>query len=67
MQLLPKNQISIKLEDDGIHVIAAFYEHGGYLWWDKYHLSDFPNYLAGIDDLKRFGINITNIESCRSS
>jgi len=67
MRLLPKNQIDMKLSDDGIHVIAAFYEHEGYLWYDKYHLSDFPNYLASADDLKRFGVNAINAESCRSS
>ena len=59
MYRLTKDRMIIQPSDDGIHVIASFYEHPvGWRWWDKYHLSGFPNYLASIDDFKRCGIDI---------
>jgi hypothetical protein len=60
MELLPKEDIRVKLMGDGIHVLASLYKHQGARWWDKYHLSDLPNDFISLDDLKRFGINPTN-------
>ena len=62
MKLLPKDQFKIELSRDGVHIIASFYEHKGYRWYDKYHLSDFSNDLIGLNDLKRCGINMINIQ-----
>jgi len=59
MKLLPKDQLKIDQSPDGIHVIASLYEHPeGYRYWEKYRLSDLPNKLISLDDLKRFRINI---------
>ncbi len=57
MERLPKDQIDIKLTSDGLHVIASLYENEGYRHYEKYPLSDLPNELISLDDLKRFGIN----------
>ena len=56
MKLLPKDQIKIEPSYDGIHVIASLYEHEGYRHWIKYHLTDLPNGLISLNDMKRFGI-----------
>jgi hypothetical protein len=66
MKLLPQEYIEIRLMDDGIHVLASLYEHQGARWWNKYHLSDLPNDLISLDDLKRFGINSIDKSTCGS-
>jgi len=66
MKRFPKENISIKLMDDGVHVLASLYTHQGARWWDKYHLSDLPNDFISLDDLKRFGINPINKLTCGS-
>jgi len=66
MKLLPKEEIKIEPSNDGVHIIASLYEHEGYRHWDKYFSSDLPNDLISLHDLERFGINIINVETCRS-
>jgi len=67
MKLLPKELIRIEPSYDGVHIIASLYEHPvGYCWWDKYTISDLPNDLISLDDLKCFGINTINMEACGS-
>lgn len=59
MGLLPKNEIELKQIKGKCGkqcVLASLYEIDGYRRWDRYCLSDFPNGLVSIDDLKRFGI-----------
>jgi hypothetical protein len=66
MRRLPQNQIKMSLDSDGMHVIASLYEHEGYRFWDKYRLSDLPNDFISLNDLKRFGIDIIDMKTCRS-
>lgn len=61
---LPKDQIEIKQEGD--YILASLYENEGYRWWDRYEPSDLPNDLISLDDLKRFGINISDIKTAGS-
>lgn len=67
MKLLPKEDMQIRSSDDGVNIIASFYEHEGYRHWEKYQVSDFPNNLASLNDLECFGVNIINIKACRGS
>jgi hypothetical protein len=57
---LPKNQWIIRLSDDNQSILAATHEHGGGYYWHLYLPSDLPNSLISLDDLERFGINITD-------
>jgi len=56
MNKLPKDQITLELMADGIHVMASLFKDKGYRHYEKYKLSDLPNDLISPDDLKRFGI-----------
>lgn len=65
MKLLPKNQLEVKPNTDEVHTIAPFSEYSeGSCRWPKCPLSDFPNSLASLDDLKRFSVNSINRETC---
>jgi len=58
MKMLSNDQIKIQPSYDGIHIIASLYEHPkGYRYWEKYRISDLPNDLISLNDLKRFGID----------
>ncbi len=62
MELLPKEQW--KIEPLGkTHIAAGTHENFGHYYWTKIALDDLPNDLIGIEDLERFGINLTNIPS----
>ena len=64
MRLLPKEWIEIQPSTDGLHIMVSIYEHPeGYRWWDKRHLSDFPDDLLSRADFERCGINIVNGKS----
>lgn len=67
MRLLSKNQIDIKLSSDNRYVIASLYENNGYREWEKFKLSELPNNLISLDNLKRFGVNIIDMEPSRSA
>ena len=58
---LRKEDIRIHMCKDGKRVCAALFENEGWLDWEIYALSDLPNNLVSLDDLKRFGINIFNV------
>lgn len=61
MKLLSKENMEIKLCENGKSVAAALFENEGYLNWEKYQLSDLPTDLISLDDLKRFGVNVINV------
>jgi hypothetical protein len=63
LHVLKKEDITIKKCPCGKHLIASFFQNDGYLHYDLYDPSGFPNHLADADDLKRFGIDITNGEA----
>jgi len=65
MNRLTANQIDIKECNDGLHVIASIYENEGFRHYEKYPISDLPNNLISLNDLKRFGINVINMKPCR--
>ncbi len=46
--------------DDPDIIMVGAWEHCGALWYEKFRLSDFPNDLASLDDLERFGINLSD-------
>jgi hypothetical protein len=41
-------------------IIVGAHEHEGYLWHTKFMLSDLPNNLLSLDDLKPIGISTTS-------
>jgi hypothetical protein len=69
LRIIPKEQIQIQLCADKKHIIAAFFadetKDGCYLHYEKYLLSDFPNNFASVEDFKRFGIDIINLNAVR--
>lgn len=62
--LLPKAQIIIRPSYDGIHIVASLFRRGRFRDWDKYRLSDLPNKLISLDDLKRFGVDLADVKAC---
>ena len=57
MELLPKELWTAELAEDKYHVIVSAYEQPkGYRYYHRFCLSDFPNHLLSLDDLKNFGI-----------
>ena len=56
MEFLPRDQWSMRLLPDGVHVLEAIRAHQGYLVTEKRRLSDYPNEYATIDDLERLGV-----------
>lgn len=68
MKRIPSDQITIELSQDDNSVIASLFEYPeGYRYYNKYPISELPNNLISLDDLKRFGINLVDSESIRSS
>ncbi|MDD5773951.1 MAG: hypothetical protein PHX78_10850 [bacterium] len=65
MQLLPKDQIKIIVNDlDNTEIIAGIHSHiidgHNIRCWEKYKVSDLPNDLIDSNDLKRCGINLVD-------
>jgi len=65
MQLLPKDQIKILVNDlNNTEIIAGLHTHiiDGHciIYWTKHNVSDLPNDLIDSNDLKRCGINLVN-------
>ena len=58
LKMLPRNDIDIRRDPDGVHVYVALFENEGYLHYKKFPLSNFPNDFIGCDDLERFGIDV---------
>jgi hypothetical protein len=56
MKMLKKDEIDIKPDPDGEHIYVALFANHGYLHYEKFHLSDFPNDFISSSDLERFGI-----------
>ena len=56
MRLLPKSDWTVDQEASDSVIVGA-HEHGRYVWHTKFLLSDLPNDLLSLDDLKRLGIN----------
>jgi len=64
---LPKDQITLSLEEEGTCVYASLYTNQGYRHYEKYPLSDLPNDLISLEDLERFGVIVGgNNEASRS-
>lgn len=61
MKKLAKTDITLKLMEDGKRVIASLFENEGYRHYDLFNVSDLPNDLISLDDLKRFGIDIIHM------
>jgi hypothetical protein len=53
-RLLPKEQFTF--EQGHGYIIAGLWEWRGYRCFVKYRLSELPNDLVSLDDLKRVGI-----------
>jgi hypothetical protein len=64
---LSKDQIELTLTRDGRRVVASLYEEMGYRHWQIISLSDLPNDLISLDDLKRFGIDVVHGTAVESS
>jgi hypothetical protein len=60
---LPRDLITIQPLGDGVRVIASLFHRRGYRHYEIYPLSDLPNDLITHDDLKRFGIVVSDKES----
>jgi hypothetical protein len=58
LKMLRKKEIDIRADPDGKHVQVAMFSNDGFLHYNKFQLSDFPNDFIGSDDFKRFGIDI---------
>ena len=63
MKHLSSEQIDIKEMNDGIHIIASLFENEGWRNYEIYHISELPNDLISLNDLKRFGINEIHMQS----
>lgn len=57
--LLPRDEWRIEAYDDG-SVGLGVIQVGSGLFWVKARLSDFPNDLVSLDDLKRFGVVVAD-------
>jgi len=55
MKKLPVEEWQVRFYPDFIAVAAHL--NGGGLYWTKYRLSDFPQNLISLDDLKRIFVN----------
>lgn len=59
MKLLPKDQWSLALSEDGRRVCAGIYEDPpGYRHSVMVALADLPSDLISLDDLDRFGVDV---------
>lgn len=63
LRRLAPEDILIRPCGDGEYIFASYFEENGWRHWDKYRLSELPNDLISLDDLKRFGINVINSET----
>lgn len=61
MRQLPKDEITI--ERSGAHVIVGAHENNGIRHFTKYRLSDLPNDLVSVEDLKGLGIDLVDMRS----
>ena len=59
--LLPSDEWIIQKHGPD-HIAAGCHELRGYVYWTKHKLSDLPNDLIGIEDLKRFGIVVDGVD-----
>ncbi len=66
MRALPLEEWHIKLSSSG-SLLVATHEHCGYLHWRNIALRDEPDNLASVDDLKGFGIKISDITAIAES
>jgi hypothetical protein len=58
MKKLPVEEWWVRFYPDFIAVAAHL--NGGGLYWTKYRLSDFPQDLIGLEDLKRLFVNVVD-------
>lgn len=61
MQILPRSERIIHQSSRSDSIIVGAHEHNGYIWWTKILLSDLPNDLVSLGDLKRVGINLVDM------
>ena len=57
MRKLPKAEFTFHQEEQNSIIVGA-HEHNGYRWYTRLALSDLPNDLVSLNDLKRLGINL---------
>ncbi len=58
MRLLPKEQQTLARSGDA--VVVGSHEHEGYRNYERFALSDLPNNLVSLDDLKRVGVDVVD-------